>query len=102
MGWNSYNSYSCNPSEQIVKLNAEGLVSTGLKELGYTLVTPDCGWQNRSRDAQQQMQWNTTLFPSGGKALGEYLHGLGLRFGLYSGGGYHQCGSYDLPGSLGE
>ncbi|KAF2661108.1 carbohydrate-binding module family 35 protein [Lophiostoma macrostomum CBS 122681] len=101
MGWNSYNSYSCNPSEAIIKLNAEGLISTGLKDLGYTLVTPDCGWQNQSRDAQQQMQWNATLFPSGGEALGKYLHGLGLRFGLYSGGGYHQCGSYDLPGSLG-
>lgn len=102
MGWNTYNAYSCNPSEAKVKINAQGLVSTGLRELGYILVTPDCGWQNRSRDGQHRMQWNTTLFPSGGKALADYIHGLGLKFGLYSGAGYHQCGSYDLPGSLGK
>lgn len=103
MGWNSYNAYGCNPTEQRIKTNAQGLINTGLKDLGYTIVTPDCGWQARNRDSQQRMQWNTTLFPSGGgKSLANYIHGLGLKFGLYSGAGYHQCGSTDLPGSLGE
>lgn len=101
MGWNTYNAYNCNPSEQKVKLNAQGLVDLGLKQLGYTIVTPDCGWNTRTRDSQQRLQWNTTLFPSGGKALGDYLHGLGLKFGMYSGAGYLQCGSQDIPGSLG-
>ena len=59
-------------------------------------------WMQRKRDSQGRLQWNTTLFPSGGKALGDYLHGLGLDFGLYSGGGYFQCGSTDLPASLGK
>lgn len=102
MGWNTYNAYNCNPSEQKVKLNAQGLIDLGLNKLGYTIVTPDCGWNARSRDSGNRLQWNTTLFPSGGKALGEYLHGLGLKFGLYSGAGYLQCGSTDIPGSLGE
>lgn len=101
MGWNTYNSYNCNPSETIVKLNAQGLVDTGLKDLGYTIVTPDCGWMARNRDSSRRLQWNATKFPSGGKGLGTYLHSLGLKFGVYSGGGYHQCGSTDLPGSLG-
>ncbi|CAI6332212.1 unnamed protein product [Periconia digitata] len=101
MGWNTYNAYNCNPSEDKVKLNAQGLVDLGLRDLGYTIVTPDCGWNARTRDSQQRLQWNTTLFPSGGKSLGDYLHGLDLKFGLYSGAGYLQCGSTDLPASLG-
>lgn len=49
-----------------------------------------------------RLQWDPTLFPEGGKALGDWLHGRGLRFGLYSGAGYFQCGSTDLPASLGS
>ncbi|KAI0166723.1 carbohydrate-binding module family 35 protein [Hypoxylon sp. FL1284] len=101
MGWNSYNYYNCNPNEQIIKSNAQGLVDLGLAELGYVYVTTDCGWMIPQRDSQNRMQWNTNLFPSGGAGLGEYLHGLGLQFGLYSGGGYYQCGSNNLPASLG-
>lgn len=100
MGWNTYNAYNCNPSEENVKLSAQGLVDLGLRDLGYTIVTPDCGWNQRTRDDQGRLQWNETLFPSGGKALGDYLHGLDLKFGLYSGAGYLQCGSTDLPASL--
>lgn len=47
------------------------------------------------------MQWNATLFPSGGNALVDFIHNLRLGFGLYSGAGYLQCGSTDLPASLG-
>lgn len=101
MGWNSYNTYSCSPSEEAIKTSAQGLVDLGLAELGYTLVTVDCGWPARDRDASGRLQWNETLFPSGGKALGDFIHDLGLGFGLYSGGGYLQCGSEDIPASLG-
>lgn len=101
MGWNSYNYYGCSPSEGIIKTNAQGLVDLGLADLGYTYVTTDCGWPARDRDSEGRMVFNETLFPSGGKALGEFIHGLGLKFGLYSGGGYLQCGSTDLPASLG-
>ena len=101
MGWNSYNSYSCSPSEAKIKQSANGLIALGLDKLGYNFVTVDCGWPARSRDSSGRLQWNATLFPSGGKALGDFLHGLGLGFGLYSGAGYLQCGSTDLPGSLG-
>jgi alpha-galactosidase len=102
MGWNSYNYYGCNPSEKIIKTNAQGLVDLGLRDLGYKYVTPDCGWDANYRDASKQLVWNSSLFPSGGKALGDYLHNLGLKFGVYSGAGYYQCGSTDLPASLGE
>ena len=101
MGWNSYNSYSCSPSEDKIKTSAQGLIDLKLNTVGYNFVTVDCGWPSRDRDAQGALQWNETLFPSGGKALGDWLHNLGLGFGLYSGAGYLQCGSTDLPASLG-
>ena len=92
MGWNSYNYYNCHPTEKIIRDNAQGLVSSGLAKLGYTWVTTDCGWNSATRDSSGQMSWNASTFPSGGKALGDYIHGLGLKFGVYSGGGYFQCG----------
>ncbi|KAI2464131.1 carbohydrate-binding module family 35 protein [Annulohypoxylon bovei var. microspora] len=101
MGWNSYNHYGCNPSETIMKTNAQGLVDLGLADLGYQYVTTDCGWMAANRDSENRLQWNPTLFPAGGKALGDYIHSLGLKFGLYSGAGYYQCGSTNLPASLG-
>lgn len=103
MGWNSYNHYNCAPTEAIIKANAKGLIDTGLAKLGYTYVTPDCGWMtNRRNPATGELVWDPKTFPSGGKSLGDYIHGLGLKFGLYSGAGYYQCGSTDLPASLGE
>ncbi|KAH8676173.1 glycoside hydrolase superfamily [Xylariales sp. PMI_506] len=101
MGWNSYNYYSCSPSQEIMESNAQGLVNLGFAALGYLDVTTDCGWPAEDRDSEGRMQFDPTLFPSGGPALGEFIHGLGLRFGLYSGAGYLQCGSTDLPASLG-
>ncbi|KAJ0158002.1 putative alpha-galactosidase D [Colletotrichum tanaceti] len=101
MGWNSYNYYNCYPSEAIIKDNAHALVDTGLAEAGYTTVTTDCGWPARDRDADGRLVWNPDLFPSGGgKELGDYIHDLGLKYGVYSGGGYFQCGSTDQPASL--
>lgn len=103
MGWNSYNYYNCFPSEIIIQSNADGLVSSGLAALGYMMVTPDCGWPAPERDAAGRLQFNPTLFPSGGAALGKYLHDRGLKFGLYSGGGYYQCGGdVRVPASLGQ
>ena len=101
MGWNSYNTFGCSPSEADIKTSARGLVDLGFRDLGYRTVTVDCGWNGRERDAQGRLQWNETRFPSGGRALGDFVHGLGLKFGLYSGAGYLQCGSTDLPASLG-
>jgi hypothetical protein len=101
MGWNSYNTWSCSPSEDKIKESTEGLIALGLDKVGYNFVTVDCGWPARDRDAEGRLRWNETLFPSGGKALGEFIHEHGLGFGLYSGAGYLQCGSTDLPASLG-
>lgn len=102
MGWNSYNKYNCFPNEEIIKLNAKGLSDLGFKDLGYDIVTVDCGWPDVNRDDEGRLQWNKELFPEGPTALGDYIHDLGLKFGLYSGAGYLQCGSTDIPASLGK
>jgi alpha-galactosidase len=101
LGWNSYNKYGCNPTQTIIQTNAKGLVTLGLSTLGYVYVTPDCGWNSPGRDSSGQLIWNKSTFPAGGAALGSYIHGLGLKFGVYSGGGYYQCGSTNQPASLG-
>lgn len=102
MGWNSYNHYNCYPNEAIILENARGLAETGLADLGYVYLTVDCGWPAPERDAQDRMVFNPDLFPSGVGPLVEEIHGLGLKFGAYSGGGYGQCGNGSLPASLGE
>ncbi|KAH7055546.1 alpha-galactosidase [Macrophomina phaseolina] len=91
LGWNSYNAYACSPNETIIKENAKGLVDLGFAEKGYTIVTTDCGWAASNRTAEGRITWNSTLFPSGFPALGDYIHDLGLLFGLYSGAGQWQC-----------
>ncbi|KAL0934779.1 alpha-galactosidase precursor [Colletotrichum truncatum] len=101
MGWNSYNHYNCNPNETIIKENAHGVVNSGLAEAGYTTITIDCGWPTSNRSAENELVWDPSRFPSGGgKELGDYIHNLGLKFGVYSGGGYYQCGSTDRLASL--
>ncbi|KAJ5296403.1 phenolpthiocerol synthesis polyketide synthase ppsB [Penicillium atrosanguineum] len=91
MGWNTYNHYSCSPNESIVHSNAKALVDLGLADLGYRYVTTDCGWTVADRTANGSLTWNETIFPSGFAALGEYIHDLGLLFGVYEDAGIRTC-----------
>ncbi|RAH51250.1 putative alpha-galactosidase D [Aspergillus brunneoviolaceus CBS 621.78] len=93
MGWNTYNHYSCSPNETIVRSNAKALVDLGLDSLGYRYVTTDCGWSVADRLADGSLTWNPELFPQGFPALGEYIHDLGLLFGVYGDAGILLCGS---------
>lgn len=103
MGWNSYNHYSCFPNETIIQSNAKALVDLGLDKLGYTYVTPDCGWSVENRTSNGTLTWNPQEFPSGFPALSQYVHGLGLKFGVYSDSGILMCSTGQvLAGSLGQ
>ncbi|OKL59268.1 hypothetical protein UA08_05886 [Talaromyces atroroseus] len=77
----------------IVQSNAQALVNLGLASLGYRYVTTDCGWTVADRLPDGSLIWNSTLFPQGFLALGQFLHGLGLLFGVYQDAGILSCGS---------
>lgn len=102
MGWDSYNHYSCSPNESIIMSNAQALVDLGLADLGYTYAITDCGWTIPDRTANGTITWNATLFPSGFPALGEFIHSIGLGFGVYSDAGIQMCmtGGVNQTGSL--
>lgn len=83
MGWNNWNSFGCNVSETLVKETADKIVSSGLADSGYENVVVDDCWFDPQRDANGNLQANAERFPSGMKALGDYLHANGLKFGIY-------------------
>lgn len=86
MGWNSWNLYGCNVNENIVMRMADAIVNSGLGELGYEYVTVDDCWQT-GRGVDYKINIDKDRFPSGMKALGDYIHSKGLKFGIYSSAG---------------
>ncbi|KAF2303379.1 hypothetical protein GH714_017650 [Hevea brasiliensis] len=101
MGWNSWNHFQCNIDEWTVKTTADALVSTGLAALGYKYVNIDDCWAEESRDWKGNLRPKSSTFPSGIKALADYVHARGLKLGIYSDAGYTTC-SKKMPGSLGH
>ena len=98
MGWNSWNKFACNVNEQLIREMADAMVTSGMKDAGYVyLVIDDC-WQI-DRDAQGNILPDPQRFPSGMKALADYIHSKGLKFGLYSDAGTLTC--QKRPGSRG-
>lgn len=91
MGWNSWNHFACNINEQLIRQTADILVQTGLAKLGYTYLNLDDCWEAPDRDAEGNLQFNPSTFRSGGKALGDYIHARGLKFGIYSSDGTKTC-----------
>ena len=98
MGWNSWNTFGRNIDEKLIKETADAMVGSGLLDAGYEyLVIDDC-WALRQRDENGRMVADPEKFPSGMKALADYVHSKGLKFGMYSCTGYQTCAGY--PGSL--
>jgi len=98
MGWNSWNKFACNVDEKLIREVADALVASGLKDAGYTYLNLDDCWHGE-RDAQGFIQPDAKRFPSGMKALADYLHSKGLKMGIYSDAGSQTCGG--RPGSRG-
>lgn len=101
MGWNSWNHFGCTIDEKIIKQTADALVSTGLAKLGYNYVNIDDCWAELSRDDKGALVPKKSTFPSGIKALSDYVHSKGLKLGIYSDAGMFTC-SKKQPGSLGH
>jgi alpha-galactosidase len=99
MGWNSWNRFHCNVSEDLIKGAADALVSSGMKDAGYEFVVIDDCWQV-GRDPNGNIVADGQHFPSGIKALADYVHSKGLKFGIYSDAGVKTCAG--RPGSAGH
>ena len=98
MGWNSWNKFACNVSESLIRDAADAIVSTGMKDAGYQYVVIDDCWQV-SRDAEGNIVPDAKRFPGGMKALADYIHSKGLKFGIYSDAGTGTC--QNRPGGRG-
>ncbi|KAJ8759291.1 hypothetical protein K2173_006811 [Erythroxylum novogranatense] len=101
MGWSSWNHFHCKVNETIIRETADALVSSGLSSLGYIYVNIDDCWGVYDRDFNGNLVANKSTFPSGIKALADYVHGQGLKLGIYADSGYRTC-SGRIPGSLGR
>ncbi|MDR3261809.1 MAG: glycoside hydrolase family 27 protein [Tannerella sp.] len=100
MGWNSWNTFATGINEDLVKGIADAFVSLGLKDAGYEYIVLDDGWMAMERDAQGNLVPHPEKFPNGIKAVADYVHSKGLKFGLYNCAGWKTCAGY--PGSRGH
>jgi alpha-galactosidase len=98
MGWNSWNRFACNVDENLIHEMADAMVSSGMKDAGYTYINIDDCWHG-DRDSLGFIHPDPKRFPSGMKALADYVHSKGLKLGIYSDAGSQTCGG--RPGSRG-
>jgi len=99
MGWNSWNHFQCNINEKVIRDTADAMVASGMRDAGYQYVVIDDCWHG-ARDADGFITADPQRFPSGIKALADYVHSKGLKFGIYSDAGRLTCGG--RPGSEGH
>lgn len=99
MGWNSWNTFGSKISDQTIREIADAFDALGLKKSGYEyLVIDDC-WSEHERDPEtRRIVPHHEKFPNGMKAVADYVHSKGLKFGMYSCAGLRTCGNY--PGSF--
>jgi alpha-galactosidase len=100
MGWNTWNTFGTNINEKLIKEMTEALISSGMRDAGYKYIVLDDAWMARKRDAEGNLVADPRKFPSGMKALGDYLHEKGFKFGIYNCAGTKTCAGY--PGGRGH
>ncbi len=98
MGWNSWNKFACDVNEKVVRDAADAMVASGMRDAGYQFIVIDDCWQV-DRDSKGNIIVDAKTFPSGIKALADYVHSKGLKFGIYSDAGTKTCAG--RPGSWG-
>jgi alpha-galactosidase len=99
MGWNTWNKFACNVSDELVRGMADAMVKSGMKDASYQYVVIDDCWQV-ARDANGNIVVDPQRFPNGMKAVADYVHSLGLKFGIYSDAGTFTC--QKRPAGLGH
>ena len=98
MGWNSWNTFGPDISDKLIRETADAMIEGGYLDAGYEyLVIDDC-WSERERDENGRLVPDHIKFPNGMKAVADYVHSKGLKFGMYSCAGTRTCANY--PGSF--
>lgn len=100
MGWNTWNTFNCNINEKLVRETAEAMISSGMRDAGYVYIVLDDCWLTKERNAEGNLVGDPAKFPSGMKALGDFLHSRGFKFGIYNCAGTKTCAGY--PGGRGH
>ncbi|HLP08910.1 MAG TPA: glycoside hydrolase family 27 protein [Opitutaceae bacterium] len=100
MGFNTWNTFASNINEGLIMDTADLMVKNGMRDAGYTYIVLDDCWALKERDANGNLVPDPAKFPAGMKALGDFLHARGFKFGIYSCAGSKTCGGY--PGSQGH
>ncbi|MBS1606228.1 MAG: glycoside hydrolase family 27 protein [Bacteroidetes bacterium] len=91
MGWNSWNRFACDSiNERVVRETADAMVSSGMRDAGYQYVVIDDCWQV-ARDSAGNIVADPAKFPHGIRALADYVHSKGLKFGIYTCAGTKTC-----------
>ncbi|MEJ2628786.1 MAG: glycoside hydrolase family 27 protein, partial [bacterium] len=100
MGWNSWNTFAADIDEDLIKETAEALIESGMQAAGYDYIVLDDGWEAMERDEKGNLIPDPEKFPGGMKALGNYLHAQGFKFGIHNCAGTRTCAGY--PGGRGH
>jgi alpha-galactosidase len=100
MGFNDWNAFGCDVSEQLIRDTADFFVSSGLKDAGYQYVNIDDCWLLHERGPDGRLVPDPDKFPSGISGTADYVHSLGLKLGIYEDAGTATCAGF--PGSLGH
>ena len=98
MGWNTWNTFGHDINEELIKQATDTVIEKGLDKLGYEYIVIDDCWQMRERDENGRLVPNPEKFPNGMKAVADYIHSRGLKFGIYSCAGTLTCERF--PGSF--
>jgi len=102
MGWNSWNIFHGDINENQIKQIADAMVSSGMRDAGYVYLNLDDNWMaNPARDANKNLIADPKRFPSGIKALADYVHAKGLKLGIYGDRGSMTCMNVPQSGSYG-
>ena len=93
MGWSSWNTYGFQINDSVIQAQADAMVKLGFKECGYNHINIDDGFFG-GRDENGKLLIHPTRFPNGLRGLVDYIHGQGLKAGIYSDAGSNTCASY--------
>lgn len=99
MGWNDWNRYGCSISDSLIRQQADAMVNSGLKAVGYQYINIDDCWET-NRNSSGNLVADPAKFPNGIKAVADYVHSKGLKLGIYNDAGTKTCAGY--PGMYGH